>query len=213
MTDTSATTEAAIPDPADEEALAELAEFLVDALVDTSGDAAVLMSIGDNPASELRPVVQALLAERHSQILLRRFEEETSIRAMEYRNGASMELDAAREMTAIWVGCARGMLGGSTNYSETAFEFTVKAAEDRDKYTLTVQRHAPDALTPHQARQKAEEQLTAVRQAVAEYVYSVNSGDDLDPDDLMGTLDELGYSLAPELDAIQEREEPADDDA
>lgn len=189
----------------DEELLNELAELALDAIVDASGDA-ILTAMGDHPAHELRPVVHAILAEKHAQMLLKRFQTETSIRAMEFRNGASMELDASREMTAIWVGCARGMLAGSTNYSETAFEFTVKAAEDRDKYTITVQRHGPGALTPHEARQKAEEELTAVRQAVAEYVYSVNSGDDLDPDDLTGTLEELGYSLAPELDAIEARE-------
>ena len=39
---------------------------------------------------------------------------------------------------------------------ETRIEFDVKIAESPELYTLAVQRHGPGALTPHEARQRAE---------------------------------------------------------
>lgn len=82
--------------------------------------------------------------------------DETGIRSMEFRNGAHMDLEPARELVAHWVAAARTMLGDAPNYSETKIEFDVKVAESPEMYTLVVQRHAPGALTPHEARQRAE---------------------------------------------------------
>ena len=47
-----------------------------------------------------------------------------------------------------------------------------------------------------------EAELATTRRAVAEYVYDINSGDDLGGGDLMFRLEEAGHSLQPELDTI-----------
>jgi len=83
----------------------------------------------------------------------------TSIRTMDFRNGVNMELDAAREITAVWVAAARTMLGDAPNYSETPVHFTVKVAESPEEYVLTVQRAGK--LTPHRARLNAESERDA----------------------------------------------------
>ncbi|MDX2702184.1 hypothetical protein PV350_04895 [Streptomyces sp. PA03-6a] len=118
---------------------------------------------GDQPASDLRPVVEAVLAEAAAERWIQKQLDETGIRSMEFRNGAHMDLEPARELVAHWVGAARGLLGDAPNYSETKLEFDVKVAESPEMYTLVVQRHAPGALTPHEARQEAERRLEAVR--------------------------------------------------
>lgn len=83
--------------------------------------------------------------------------DETRLRSMEFRNGtAVMEMDTARELTAGFVAAARTMLGNAPNYTETRVALDVKVAESPELYTLVVQRHAPGALTPHEARLKAE---------------------------------------------------------
>lgn len=95
---------------------------------------------------------------------------ETGLKAMDFRNGMSMEIEPAREMVAHWVGAARAMLGDAPNYSETPIEMEVKVAESPERFAFIVQRVAPDALTPHQARQRAEERAekaeAAARSAV-----------------------------------------------
>lgn len=91
---------------------------------------------------------------------------ETSIKAMEFRAGMSMELEPAREMVAHWVGAARGMLGDAPNYSETPIEMVVKVAESPETFAFTLQRVGK--LTPHQARQQAEAERDQLAQALAE---------------------------------------------
>lgn len=92
--------------------------------------------------------------------------DETSIKAMEFRAGMSMELEPAREMVAHWVGAARGMLGSAENYSETPIEMVVKVAESPETYAFTLQRVGK--LAPHQARQRAEAERDQLAQALAE---------------------------------------------
>lgn len=84
--------------------------------------------------------------------------DETRLRSVDFRNGAEMELEPARELVAHWVAAARTMLGEAPNYTETV-AMDVKVAESPERYSLVVQRLAPGALTPHQARQKAEQRV------------------------------------------------------
>lgn len=97
--------------------------------------------------------------------------EQTRLRSMDFRNGFDMDVEPARELAAIWVACARAMLGDSENYSETPVEFEVGLGVDpdnpkpREKYALIVQRVGK--LTPHQARQAAEERAVHAESALA----------------------------------------------
>ncbi|WP_282204504.1 hypothetical protein [Kitasatospora fiedleri] len=50
---------------------------------------------------------------------------------------------------------------------ETRLEFDVKVAESPEIYTLVVQRHAPGALTPHEARQRAEARVAELERDLA----------------------------------------------
>ncbi|TDD54566.1 hypothetical protein E1286_05080 [Nonomuraea terrae] len=82
------------------------------------------------------------------------FVNETKVRSMDFRNGMSMDLEPARELAAVWVGCARGMLGDAPNYTETKVTYTVSLAGEVEEYAFTLQRVGK--LTPHEARQRAE---------------------------------------------------------
>lgn len=130
---------------------------------------------------------------------------QTGIRAMEYRNGASMELEPAREMVAMWVGACRGLIGNATNYSETPltilakpgdkFSMDVKLAEaSAERYTITVQRDRLDAITPHQARERVEKVIEKVWKWIAE----VNDGAGWDSGDLGWMLEQSGFPPPPE---------------
>jgi len=81
--------------------------------------------------------------------------DETGIKAMDFRNGMSMEIEPARELVAHWVGAARAMLGDAPNYTETPIEMEVKVGESPERFIFVLQRAGK--LTPHQARQQAEE--------------------------------------------------------
>lgn len=101
--------------------------------------------------------------------------EETGLRAVDFRNGMHMDIEPAREMCAHWVGAARAMLGDAPNYSETPVEMEVKVGESPERFAFILQRVAFGALTPHEARQKAERErdearaaLERVRKVVAE---------------------------------------------
>ncbi|MEV1006111.1 hypothetical protein [Streptomyces sp. NPDC049881] len=120
--------------------------------------------------------------------------DETGIRAMDFRNGATMELKPARDLLAHWVAAARAMLGDAPNYTET-IDLGIKMAESPERYTLVVQRHAPGALTPHEARERAEEQRAEVLRIVGDWVAAVNDGDDQDAGDLAWALQQAGHEL------------------
>ncbi|MBQ1122612.1 hypothetical protein [Streptomyces sp. B15] len=83
---------------------------------------------------------------------------ETGLRAADFRNGMTMEIEPARDLVAHWVGAARAMLGNAPNYTETPIEMEVKVAEDPERFAFILQRVGYGALTPHQARQRAEEE-------------------------------------------------------
>ncbi|MFD9443468.1 hypothetical protein [Streptomyces sp. NPDC060001] len=110
----------------------------------------------------LRDAVQAVLQHAGGQQWIQKQLDQTGIRAMDFRNGMHMEIATARELLAHWVAAARSMLGDAPNYTETKLKMDVKVAESPELYTLVIQRHAPGALTPHEARQKAEARIAAV---------------------------------------------------
>ena len=98
-------------------------------------------------------------------------EKQLGIRFADFRNGRwEMDLAMGREMAAAYVAMAKTMLGDGPNYSETKLEFEVKIAESPELYTLVVQRHAPGALTPHEARQRAETEVAVLRRLLAEHI-------------------------------------------
>lgn len=106
----------------------------------------------------LRNAVTAVLQEAAAQQWIDKQLAETGLKAMDFRNGMTMELEPAREMVALWVGAARAMLGDAPNYTETPIEkpveMEVKVAESPERFAFTLQRVGK--LTPHEARQKAE---------------------------------------------------------
>lgn len=140
--------------------IAELAETAARALTEVDLDV-------DLPYGALRPVVEAVLAEAAAQQWIEKQLAETGIRSMDFRNGMHMELESAREMLAHQVAAARAMLGDATNYTETKLEWDVKVAESPEMYTIVIQRHAPGALTPHEARQKAEAERDRLLKCIA----------------------------------------------
>lgn len=103
-----------------------------------------------------------------------RLVEDMRLRSMEIRGGSfDMDITEAQEMTALFVGAARTMLGDAENYTETPIGFpkahvdlTVKVAEEVEWYVLTVQRKG--RLTPHEARKRAEKERDEALERVAD---------------------------------------------
>ncbi|QBJ94484.1 hypothetical protein D0Z67_29390 (plasmid) [Streptomyces seoulensis] len=133
--------------------VSELARVLYNALHDEDPRVAPLFG---HDTDILRPVLSTVLAEAATQRWIQKQLDETAIRSIDFRNGMHMDLQAARELLAHQVAAARTMLGDAPNYSETKLEWDIKVAESPELYTIVIQRHAPGALTPHEARQKAE---------------------------------------------------------
>ncbi|MCW2895671.1 MAG: hypothetical protein JWO75_5160 [Actinomycetia bacterium] len=115
------------------------------------------------PVEDLRPVVEAVLADAAAERWINKQLDETGLKSMDFRNGMTMDIEPAREMVAQWVGAARAMLGDAPNYSETPIEMVVKVAEDPERFAFTLQRVGK--LTPHQARQAAEARIEALTEA------------------------------------------------
>ncbi|WP_331729029.1 hypothetical protein OG693_39235 (plasmid) [Streptomyces sp. NBC_01259] len=145
----------------------------IDALADTLYDALYAITPLAEPhfADEnegLNNAVRAVLAEATAQQWIEDQLKQTGIRSMDFRNGTQMELEPARELLAHWVAAARTMLGDAPNYTETKLSMDVKVAESPEMYTLVIQRHAPGALTPHEARQKAEARVAELEAQLQE---------------------------------------------
>jgi hypothetical protein len=143
--------------------ITDLAQLAADVLDDTCS--AATFALGDHPASTLRPVVEAVLAEAGAERWIQKQMDETGIRSMEFSNGGSMEIQPAREMAAAWVGCARSILGNAPNYTETSmtdeppadsYTMETQLTGQVERFAFILQRIAPGTLTPHEARQKAE---------------------------------------------------------
>ena len=126
-------------------------------------------SITDEDLDQLYAEREQLLAElggrddEARERWIQKQEEQLGIKWADFRAGRwEMDLQTGREFAAAYVAAARALLGDAPNYSETKLEFDVKIAEHPDTYTLVVQRHAPGALTPHEARLRAERALERV---------------------------------------------------
>jgi hypothetical protein len=190
------------------EATEGLGEVLLDVLKQVSPKSAKKLS-----AEDAQTVVEAVLEDAVAQRWITEQMSQISIRAAEYRNGtATMDLEPAREMVAMWVGACRGLIGTGPNYSETVLtdrvdhlanvgdkvEMGVKVAESTDKYIITVQRDAFGTMTPHEARRKAEERLDKLVRTVWKWIADVNDGAGYDTGDLGYSLEELGHPAPPD---------------
>lgn len=149
------------------------------------------------PPEKLREAVDVLLVEAAAKRWIDEQIEETGIRAMDFRNGASMDLEPARELAAMWVGAARGLLQDAPNYSETKVSMDVKVAESPEMYTVVIQRHGPGRLTPHEARMRAEEQRDTLLKIIWEYCTEANEVGGIDAGDLAWRTTQAGFA-APE---------------
>lgn len=176
------------PDPLTE--LADLAHSVL-----THQCRAIDMALPDDPAPLFRGMVEELLAEHAAQQWVASEIEKIGIRSIDFRNGMEMDLEPAREMLAHMVAAARTLLGEAPNYSETKVSMDLKVAEQPELYTFVVQRHAPDALTPHEARQQAETALAEVMRIVENYVIESNDNGGIDCNDLVNRLERAGYPL------------------
>ncbi|MFI1161415.1 hypothetical protein [Streptomyces sioyaensis] len=147
----------------------DLRQRIADALYDTHGQQ------NRNRSLAIADTVLAVLDDEAAERWIQQQLDQTGIRSMDFRNGMEMELEPARELLGHWVAAARAMLGDAPNYTETpvaidnseTLSMDVKVAESPEMYTLTIQRHAPGTLTPHQARMKAEGELERLRATIA----------------------------------------------
>jgi hypothetical protein len=145
----------------DTDPIEELSDTLYDALYAITPYAEVHFA---DENEGLKKAVRAVLTQAAAQNWIDKQLAETGIRAVDFRNGMQMELEPARELLAHQVAAARAMLGDAPNYTETKLEYDVKVAESPELYTIVIQRHAPGALTPHEARQKAEARVAELEQ-------------------------------------------------
>lgn len=151
----------------DSDPIEELADTLYDALYAITPYAEAHFA---DQTEGLKTAVRSVLGEAASQQWIQKQLEQTGIRAMDFRNGMHMELESARELLAHQVAAARTMLGDAPNYTETKLEWDVKVAESPEMYTIVIQRHAPGALIPHEARQKAEAEPARIEREVLEAI-------------------------------------------
>lgn len=84
--------------------------------------------------------------------------EETKLLHMDFRNGATMTLELAKDLAAAMVAAAKPLLVNAPNYSETIAMGPFGIDGERERYTFVVQRVGK--LTPHEARQQAEARAT-----------------------------------------------------
>lgn len=124
-----------------------------------------LARLGKNPAEALRPLVDAILDEAKAKAWIKDQLDATRIHAMELREGsAELSMEAASESMAFQFAAAKTMLGDATNYSET-IAWDLSPAGKAEKFTIVVQRHALNALTPHEARVAAETRAQELEEA------------------------------------------------
>lgn len=166
-------------------------------------------------AADAQIAAEALLDDAVAQRWVTEQMAQVGIKAAEFREGTmTMDLEPAREMVAMWVGACRGLIGVGPNYSETILtdrvdhlanrgdkvEMGVKVAESTDKYIITVQRDAFDAVTPHEARVRAEKQRDDLVETVWKWICDVNDGAGYDSGDLAHSLETLGHPAPPDGD-------------
>lgn len=126
----------------------------------------------DDLAERVADAVLSVVDEETVRALCEEHIRNTMIRSMDFRNGASLEVQPARDMIAYWVGAARVLLDGAENYSETTCEFGIP--EDPQRYSFVVQKVGK--VTPHEARRKAEAERDQLRAEVAASLRRVAAG-------------------------------------
>lgn len=112
-------------------------------------------------ADEIMAVVEGEALDRMADKLL----QDTNLRAMDFRNGMSMDIEPAQALAANWVAAARTILGDADNYSETTVTMDIGLAGQPERFALVVQRVGK--LTPHQARKLAEDRAEQAEKALA----------------------------------------------
>lgn len=153
---------------------------VIEAASDFSHDGPVA---GD--AEKLADAVLAVCDEEAVNRMADEFVDETRIRAMDFRNGATMDLVPSQTLVANWVAAAKTWLddAGARNYTETACEFgpsvstEVKLAGEFERYTFILQRVGPGKLTPHEARKKAENRADAAERLLEEALHLRMNGE------------------------------------
>lgn len=142
--------------------VAVLRERLTDAFDD------VLPDRDDELADRLVEAALGVFDDAAVERMAQHYVDDTHIRAMEFRDGAELDLVPAQDMVAVWVATARTMLGDAENYSEIRadfptekFELELKLAGELERYVITVQRAGK--MTPHEARVKAEAERDELR--------------------------------------------------
>lgn len=105
--------------------------------------------------------------DRRAQVDAEALVDQTLMRELSVKDGVvGLDLVPPRELAAMWVHCARGMLGDAPNYTETPVEMPsvsmeVGLAGEVERYALIVQRVGK--LTPHEARRQAEAERDRLR--------------------------------------------------
>ncbi|RSS32566.1 hypothetical protein [Streptomyces sp. WAC08241] len=163
---------------------------------------AIETAIANSPASanpaELADRAFEALGDLAAEILV----DGTMMRSLTIKDGvATLELSEATEILKIFVASMRGILDGygAENYVET--EMTAPSVsmdlrhgpDPRDSYTVTIQRRT--SPTPHQFRERAEQQRNDVLRIVTEYVVESNDIGGIDCNDLANRLRAAGHPL------------------
>jgi hypothetical protein len=135
---------------------------------------AAVRAAGARKAADIVDLVMDVLGEEAVNRMAARLLDDYRLRSMDFRDGASLDLEPSREMVARWVGAARGMPGDAPNYTETevdlglpdppGVEMTVGLAGE-ERFVFRLQRRGK--LTPHQARMRAEERAEAAEAVLA----------------------------------------------
>ncbi|MER6515061.1 hypothetical protein ABT158_50235 [Nonomuraea sp. NPDC001636] len=117
------------------------------------------------------PVHEAMRLVGHDQEAAQALADQTLLRGLTVEDGGiNLDLIPPREIAALWVHCAIGMLGDAPNYTETevkmpSVSLEISPAGMYDRYALIVQRVGK--LTPHEARQQAEARAEQAETAIA----------------------------------------------
>lgn len=149
---------------------------------------------------DLAAVAEEFLAEVSARRWVDEQLEKTRMKSMDFTNGAAMGLIPSQEIAALWVGACRGLLQNAPNYSETKFDgsriddegkFTMETrqAGSPEVFTVTIQRHGPGKLTPHEARLRAEDVIGKTWK----WISDVNDGLGYDTGDLGWMLEQNGF--------------------
>ncbi|MGR6922596.1 hypothetical protein ACU635_50795 [[Actinomadura] parvosata] len=129
-----------------------------------------VLAVRDEVLEELRTAL-----ERRIDADAEALADQTLMKGLTVKDGAvNLDLIPPREIAAIWVHCAVGMLGDAPNYTETevkmpSVSMEISPAGTYDRYALIVQRVG--RLTPHEARQQAEAERDELRELVRELAY------------------------------------------